>query len=180
MLYDSFKASGYKYGVVSYPGVRENDLYDFLISLSGNDCNNIPTTMDMQKSLDIDPDCIVDFKDLFGLTIEDISSYSSLTYNHHLIFVMYDSVMVQKPFYTISSQGSSKANPQEQATVRYAFAIDTTKDKEMTIDDVICKHLIEEISHLNTTNRKRAAAFLEAYRFGDKADVKKAVEYIKI
>lgn len=172
MKYGSYESMGYKYGLICNPNTAPEKLMQVLNALV-KDEGNIPQRKDTEKSVIIEPEMIVPYESVDGLSLAEISDYKNLLYYYrYLVFVMYDSISSCERKYTYYPEFSEK---KENARARYICVIDTLRYSEYTIDEVLEKHLVESLDQLNLQNRKRALCFLERYVCDKMIDVNNVI-----
>ena len=106
-------------------------------------------------------DCIIDFDDISGLTLEDLQDYYPLQDGEHIFFVMYDKVSSCKPI----NEYGNRSDPQPRYVIRFLLpiCIFNIEIQNMQINEVI-SYCLERYKHnLNKTNQNRTKLFLETY-----------------
>ncbi len=164
MKYGTYVASGYKYGLVNNPGDNVQGIRQAIKdSLSRNEESKAPQKpKNVEMNEGASRKTIVPFESVDGLSLEELKNYPSLLYEgRYLVFIMYDSLPLGKCGYT--DYKIIFGEPEEECTARLLYAIDTEKNKDRTIDEVLEAHLIETLPKLNVQNRRRALCFLEKY-----------------
>jgi hypothetical protein len=179
---NTYVEKAYKYGVITYPDECEEELKEVLVQSREEANVNLPRKREFEVTMPVRPECILDFDSISGLTIKDVKDYKELLYDdRYLIFVMYDSINVQKPYYT-KNLVKVRGVQQDKAKLRYICSVDMKKYDNMAIDDLIGNILVGNnlgscASYLNEGNKKRALCFLEKYIYGDKEHAYNAAFY---
>ena len=156
-MQNTYVEKGYKYGVLLFPDSSDKRIKEQLEKTKP--VVNLPRKRELEVNVSTNTCRIIDYDQISGLTIKDVQDYKELLYdNKYLIFVMYDSIVIPKA---------------EHAIVRYIGSIDTTRDKDMAVDEVIGNmllnnELMSKEPYINNSNKKRALCFLEKYIYGDK------------
>ena len=163
MKYGSYIASGYKYGLLSFP---EDVLGKSTIDTLFKDSNQGVPRHWRETSIKInsrDCDKIVPFEHVDGLQLSDLTNYSQLLYdNKYYMFIMYD--VLPLCLKTVDFYGIEEiTTPKNVGCLRYIFLINRDYYKDSTIDEVIEEHLITNLDKINLGNRRRALGFLEDY-----------------
>lgn len=181
---DTFVASGYKYGLLKYPGKNLPSIPDAIEQCVGKDDSKQSKEQkkDMEIVEAIIPKTAVPFEDVDGMTLEELAGYSQLQYsdrrnwsfNRYLVFVMYDSISGSEISETSSNRIESE-ELEEEGKLRYLYVIDPKKNKEATIDEVVEEQLTKNIGRMKVKNRRRALGFLEKYVYGDKISTIRAI-----
>lgn len=170
MKYGSYIASGYKYGLMSFPeDVLGKSFLDNLFKESNKDvpCYWRETSIDINSR---DCDKIVPFEHVDGLQLSDLTNYSQLLYeNKYFIFIMYDVLpLCSKPVDYYGLEEFTK--PKNVGCLRYIYLINKDNYKDATIDEVIEAHLVPNLDKIDFGNRRRALGFLEEYIGNDKIE----------
>ena len=175
MQFGTYVASGYKYGLLCCPDDNLPALKKAISESIGEDNQNKSTKKDVELDTNVLLESVVPFEMVDGLSLEELKDYARLlSHNRYLVFIMYDSLPIAE------KNGNSNYKvyfepPEEQGRVRCLYAIDTEKNGEFTIDDVLGDHLISVLDQLNVQNRRRALCFLEKYIVKSKMGVNNVI-----
>ena len=83
----------------------------------------------------LNPEMVVPFEGVDGLSLEELADYPNLLFRgRYLLFMMYDSLSLCKRDIGYCLNFTEK---EEKVMARYFAVIDTEKDKDRTIDDVV-------------------------------------------
>ena len=172
----SYVATGYKYGLMSYPNAifKNNSLFN-----RTNDESNNQLCNDSEKLIKINGyeiERIVPFESVDGLQLDDLAHYSSLLHDEkYFVFIMYDEIPLSRQT-IIDNDITTYSDPENSGFIHYIYLIDKDKNKESTIDEVIENHLISHLDKLNLSNRRRALSFLEKYVCKDRGSTNIDIE----
>lgn len=162
MKYGSYIGHGYKYGLLSNVDELESNLRDSLYDMiKGKNDQILPRKNDIEVSERVYPEMVIPFESVDGLSIDDLRDYQGLLFeNRYLVFIMYDSIELRE-----KEKGciTRFTEPVERVMARYVYLIDTEKNRDCTIDEIIEDHLVRTVNGLNKQNRRRALGFLEQY-----------------
>lgn len=157
-MYDKNNVSAYKYGIIRCPHVCDYNIGNLLNELCNSDddsCINSSLPKYAEISTRFDPEYIIEFQDVSGLSLGDLSNFYNLIYNNkYLLFVMFDSLLVSRKSPFLPSPVW-----ENEVYLRYITAIDVTKNKDTMIDKIICDRLGCNYKFLNPSNTRRAACF---------------------
>ena len=152
MRLDSYDSDAFKYGVISF---KEKNNVGLIKKLREKDES-------VNKLLSVEQ--IIDFSQVEGLTLEEISSYPSLICDNHIFFVMYDQIPM---------------NQRQSNKIRHIISIDRANHNgDDPIDEVITEYLEKHYHDLGTSGRNRINAFLERYRYGSHKETKDRIQYL--
>lgn len=163
MKYGSYIASGYKYGLLSFP---EDVLGESAMDTLFKDSNQGIPRYWRETSIKIysrNCDKIVPFEHVDGLQLSDLTNYSQLLYkNKYFLFIMYDALPLC--IKNVDRYGIEEfTTPKNVGCLHYIFFINKDIYKDATIDEVIEEHLITNLDKIDFGNRRRALGFLEEY-----------------
>lgn len=163
MKYGSYIASGYRYGLLSFPeDVLGKSFFDNLFKESNKGAPRYWRETSIKLNM-YDCNKIVPFICVDGLQLSDLTDYSQLLYdNKYFVFIMFDVLplcLKTGGLYDIDDF----TNPIDNGCLRYIYLIDKDKYKDATIDEVIEEHLVPNLDKIDYGNRRRALGFLEEY-----------------
>ena len=113
---------------------------------------------------------IIDFKEIEGLTIDQILDHKRFQFKNTVIIVAYTN-MVYK-----GNNGYTAI----ETIPRYALILDRKEQyKDEPIDITIERTFLDNYSNASKETKKYMRCFLERYRYGDKKEVKKIIAPFK-
>jgi len=110
---------------------------------------------------------IIDFKEIEGLTIDEILAHKKFQFKNTVVIVAYTN-MVYKAHngYTVID-----------TTLRFSLILDRREQyKDESIEKIIERTFLEDYSNASKETKKYMKCFLERYRYVDKKEVEKIIE----
>ncbi|MBR3211171.1 MAG: hypothetical protein IKF71_04470 [Bacilli bacterium] len=143
MRIDTYNTEAFKFGVVSLDNINMENVH------------KIEKAMEESKTLKsvLSEERIIDFSQVDGLTLEELSTYPSIMFKDSVYFVMYDHI----------------PNSGKKQIIRYIIPIEKTEQsKEKPIDEAVLDYFERNYSNLGNSERARAHCFMERYKYGTK------------
>ena len=170
-MLNTYIETGFKYGIITYPESCNKELRKAISSLSEKNYVNLPRKDELEKTIIVDENCILDFDYVSGLRLDELKDYKELlSENKYINFVMYDSIEVHRPNHALNN---GRFEPEKKAIIRYLCSLDTerygdTKINNAVANTLINHNLLDKTIEEKNKNNKRALCFLEKYVYGDK------------
>lgn len=175
MKYNSYVATGYKHGIIRNPNRTIPAIRNVLTKMVGSTQESDHKKEDMEMNASIYKEMIIPFEEVDGLSLQELKAYPNLLYqDRYLIFIMYDSIASREQNGDLIIEFGDWI---EEAVARYIYMIDTEKNKECSIDEIVEEHLVATLDQLRTENRRRSLDFLEKYVGGTRTEVNSRINH---
>lgn len=154
-----YKQKGYKYGVMRNPNeyysASEYPVYEYIC---------LPKYVKEEE--------IINFDDISGLTLHQVSDYFDISSSQNLVFVMYDCIHIinKESVWSKSNTKYDNIRSENQAIIRLKCHItpeDFKRKRNEIIDNVIVEKIIEYNKNktISTPIKDRIMGFLEEYLY---------------
>ena len=159
MLENSYDASGIKFGIIMSMQFR-NSFNEFNNDEEKNNAS-------IKKLLYGKNYQIIDFKEIDGLTIEEVLNLNDRQMPDTILFIMYSSVQYE------TSQ-NVKLNDISNVEIIPIQKTDENKDKQ--IDEVIINDILKKYDSKDESYKRKVKCFLQRYKYQTKAKTDKIIK----
>jgi hypothetical protein len=152
MLENSYDASGIKFGIIMSMQFR-------------NFSNEINTSDEKKKKESIKKLLygrnyqIIDFKEIDGLTLEEVLNLNDRQLSDTVLFIMYSSIQYET---------SQNVKLKDISNIEIIPIQKTDKNKDKQIDEVIINDILKDYDSKDESYKRKVRCFLQRYKYATK------------